>query len=147
MHLMYELPNDPNRWWDLVWYLPETAVQPVEPGWVDLDGHSCGGMSCENLHGWVLPVGGSPACQDLLRDIVDEVWSADRLGLDYGVSELAKAEYVAFLSARGLEQGDLGLLQQGVYPLATTASALDSLGVASTPVEGAALVVLGPNCD
>lgn len=147
MRLIYELPDDPKRWWDLVWFLPEPAEQPTEPGWMDLYGHSCGGMSCHYLHGWVQPVGGSSACQDLLCDIVDEAWCTDALGLDYGVSESAKAEYAAFLAEKGLEPGELSMLQQGVYPLAATNRVLVALGISTTTTAGAALIVLGPNCD
>lgn len=135
------------RWWDLVWFLPTAADPPKEPEWAELRSHPCGGMSCSYLEGWVLPVGGTPACQDLLRDIVDESWCSDRQGLDYGVSDSAKAEYVSYLAANGLESGELRFLQQGVYPLAATKRVLDALGIGASTASGALLMVLGPNCD
>ncbi|RNM03012.1 hypothetical protein EGA29_19765 [Ralstonia pseudosolanacearum] len=147
MRQVYEVSDQTKRWWDLVWFLPAAPEQPEGQEWAELCSHPCGGMSCNYLDGWVLPVGGAPACQDMLRDIVDEVWCTEHLGLDYGVSDSAKAEYAGYLAGKGMEPGELGMLQQGVYPLSATDRVLDTLGIGESPASGALLMVLGPNCD
>lgn len=145
MSTVYELPDAQDQWWDLVWYLPSEDPRSTGIGWLSLD-HVCGGMSVERFCGSVQSVG-EAARNKLISDIADEVWSSDRLGLDYAVTEKSRAEFVAFLENKGLEPGALAQLTQGVYPIANTVDVRRMLGLGTPPCEGVALLVLGQNCD
>ena len=145
MSTAYELPDLCDQWWDLVWYLADEDTRSTGSGWRSLD-HVCGGVAVNRLFGAVQSVG-KAARSKLVSDIADEVWSSDRLGLDYEVTEKARAEYADFLRQHGLEPGDMKRLTQGVYPTANTEDARRVLGIGSPPCQEAALLVLGQNCD
>lgn len=146
MSATYTMPDDSKQWWDLVWFLPATTSQPLASGWLELDAHPCGGFGCYSLDGWVMPAAGA-LLQELQRDIVDESWCSNRLGLDYEVTEASRIEFAAFLIERGLAPGDLSMLRQAVYPLARTAQVCERFGIVPADDKNAALLVLGPNCD
>jgi hypothetical protein len=119
-------------------------------GWKRLIRHRCNGFVLDFLSGFVLPLSPSHQGRSILKRLAAEEFcgACKRRNLNWGVEAEHSAAYHRYLDQYHLVAGDPGMLLQGVYPLAATGHNLALLGITHLEVPaGAALLVLGSNCD
>jgi hypothetical protein len=132
----------------VVWYLPLSSHPPKQ--WMKLSGHACNGFSIDSIDGWVLPVQMSTVAESILSVIANEKFlsKCDVQNLDYETNDQHREAYKVFLASNRMQEGDMDMFQQAVYPLAPTLGNLMALGCSSLEIPtGAKLLVLGWNCD
>lgn len=136
-----------------------STTSMTEEGWERLNGHSCGGFSCDELDGWVCLLPLCAEIEPMVAAIAEESFceGCANQSMDYfgGHSEFREqqAAYRTFVGQSGLTVSDalLANLKQAAYPLDATLSNLQVLvgdnPMPAMPLDGLVVLVLGHNCD